>query len=104
MGVHLFSYLLILNMYLGAFLRSIHAHHVVSAELLKELHLGDAEVEIQTAGHVHLQRVATHHYLLDGLGRQYKRGGGVGGGGEKREARGRSRKIIQNSKQHWDCL
>lgn len=50
--------------YLRAFLRSVCAHHVVSAELLKELHLGNAEVEIQAAGYVHLQRVATHHYLL----------------------------------------
>ena len=52
-------------MYLSAFLRNVHAHHVVSEKLLKKLHLGNAEVEIQTAGHVHLQRVATHHYLLD---------------------------------------
>lgn len=51
-------------MYLSSFLRSVHPNHVVSDELLKKLHLGNAEVEVQTAGHVHLQRVTTHHHLL----------------------------------------
>lgn len=51
--------------YLCAFLRSVHPHHVLSDKLLKELHLGNAEVEIQTACHIHLQRVATHHHLLE---------------------------------------
>lgn len=51
-------------MYLSAFLWSVHAHHVVSQKLLKELHLGNAEVEIKTAGHVYLQRVTAHHHLL----------------------------------------
>lgn len=51
-------------LYLSTFLWSIHPHHVVSEKLLKELHLGDTEVKIQTAGHVYLQRVATHHHLL----------------------------------------
>lgn len=51
-------------MYLATFLRRIHPHHVVSEKLLKELHLGNAEIEIQTAGHIYLQRVATHHHLL----------------------------------------
>lgn len=52
-------------MYLSTFLRSVHPHHVVFEKLLKELHLGNAEVEIQTAGHIYLQRVATHHHLLE---------------------------------------
>lgn len=52
-------------LYLSGFFRSVHSHHVVSDKLLKELHLGNAEVEIQTAGHIHLQRVATHHHLLE---------------------------------------
>lgn len=60
------------RMYLSGFLRSFYPHHVVSDELLKELHLGNAEVEIQTAGHVHLQRVATHHHLLETWGRYYR--------------------------------
>lgn len=51
-------------MYLCTFLWSVHSHYVVPEKLLKELHLGNAEVEVQTAGHVHLQRVATHHHLL----------------------------------------
>lgn len=51
-------------MYLSTFLWSILAHHVVSEKLLQELHLGNTEVEIQTAGHIHLQRVATHHHFL----------------------------------------
>lgn len=50
--------------YLSTFLWSMLAHHVVSEELLQELHLGNTEVEIQTAGHIHLQRVATHHHFL----------------------------------------
>ena len=53
------------SLYLCTFLRSIHPHQVVSEKLLKELHLGNAEVEIQTAGHIYLQRVATHHHLLE---------------------------------------
>lgn len=53
------------SMYLRILLRSVHPHHVVSEKLLKELHLGNAEVEIQTAGHIYLQRVATHHHLLE---------------------------------------
>lgn len=72
-------------MYLATFLRSIHPHHVVSEKLLKELHLGNAEIEIQTAGHIYLQRVATYHHLLqrdeeDSRGRN-----------EKREVGGRSK-------------
>lgn len=51
--------------YLGAFLRRLRAHHVVSEELLQQLHLGHAEVEVQAAGDVHLQGVATHHHLLE---------------------------------------
>lgn len=75
-------------MYLSTFLRSVHPHHVVSEKLLKELHLGNAKVEIQTAGHIYLQRVATHHHLLE-------RDGYSTGGNEKREVGGESRKDIQ---------
>lgn len=55
--------------HLSGFLGSFGPHHVLSDELLEELHLGNAEVEIQTAGHVHLQGVATHHHLLETRGR-----------------------------------
>lgn len=59
------------NIHLSTFLRSVHADHVVSEKLLQELHLSHAEVEVQTAGHVHLQGVATHHHLLgDSVGRE----------------------------------
>lgn len=51
-------------MYLCAVLWRLHSHHAVPEKLLKELHLGNAEVEVQTAGHIYLQRVATHHHLL----------------------------------------
>lgn len=51
-------------MYLCNFLWSVHPHHVVPEKLLKELHLGNAEVEVQAARHIHLQGVATHHHLL----------------------------------------
>lgn len=77
------------SIYLSTFLRSIHPHHVVSQKLLKELHLGNAEVEIQTAGHVYLQRVATHHHLLQ---RDERHGTG---GNEELEVGGESRKGIQ---------
>lgn len=52
--------------YLCALLGGVQSHHVVPEKLLKELHLGHAEVEVQAAGHVYLQRVATHHHLLHG--------------------------------------
>lgn len=50
--------------YLCTFLWRVHSHHVVPEKLLKELHLGNAEVEVQTAGHIYLQGVATHQHLL----------------------------------------
>lgn len=50
--------------YLCACLRRVYSHHVVPEKLLKELHLGNTEVEVQAAGHIYLQRVATHHHLL----------------------------------------
>lgn len=61
------------SIYLRTFLRTFYSHHIVSEKLLEELHLPDAEVEIQAAGHVHLQRVTTNHHLLD-----KKRNGAIG--------------------------
>lgn len=55
-------------MYLKAFLWSVHPHHVVSEKLMKEVDLSNTEVEIQTASHINLQRVATHHHLLEKKG------------------------------------
>lgn len=76
-------------LYLSTLLRSVHPHHVVSEKLLKELHLGNAEIEIQTAGHIYLQRVATHHHLL-----QWDEGDSTGGK-VKREVGRESKKHIQ---------
>ncbi len=87
LGCVVCSYML----YLSTFLRSVHSHHVVSEKLLKELHLGNAEVEIQTAGHINLQRVTTHHHLLERDDEDSK------GGNEKREVGGENGKDI---KQH----
>lgn len=84
------------SMYLSTLLRSIHPHHVVSEKLLKELHLGNAEVEIQTAGHIYLQRVATHHHLLE------RNEGDSTMGNGKREVSGQSMKNIQQHK--WICV
>lgn len=50
--------------YLCTFLWCVQSHHVVPEKLLKEFHLGNAEIEVQAAGHIYLQRVATHHHLL----------------------------------------
>ena len=52
--------------YLGGLLWRVAAHHVVSEQLLEKLDLGHADVDVQATGHVHLQRVTTHHYLLEG--------------------------------------
>lgn len=62
-------------MYLCTLLRTVYPHHVVSAKLLKELHLYNAEIEVQTAGHIYLQRVATHHHLLHRDGGKEEEGG-----------------------------
>lgn len=50
--------------YLSALQRHVHAPEVVSEKLLKEVHLSNAEVKIQTAGHINLKRMATHHTVL----------------------------------------
>lgn len=81
-------------LYLGAFLWSVQAHHVVSEKLLQELHLGNAEVEIQTAGHVHLQGVATHHHLLKTQGRQSRGRLGKEGGGSRKHFQSNIRTVV----------